>query len=42
LRIVDAWQFYEEHGEVCPADWHPGEEAVKPTLDGIAEYLAKH
>ena len=42
LRIVDAWQFYEEHGEVCPADWHPGEEAVKPTLDGIAEYLSKH
>ena len=42
LRVVDAWQFFEEHGEVCPADWHPGEEAVKPTLDGIAEYLSKH
>ncbi len=42
LRVVDAWQFFEEHGEVCPADWHPGDEAVKPTLDGIAEYLSKH
>ena len=42
LRVVDAWQFYEEHGEVCPADWHPGEDAVTPTLDGIAEYLSNH
>ncbi len=42
LRVVDALQFYEENGEVCPADWHPGEEAVKPSLDGIAEYLSKH
>lgn len=42
LRMVDALQFNEEHGEVCPADWHPGEEAVDPTLDGIADYLAKH
>ena len=42
LRMVDALQFNEEHGEVCPADWHPGDDAVDPTLDGIADYLAKH
>ncbi len=42
LRIVDAWQYFEEHGEVCPADWHKGEEALKPTFEGVAEYLAKH
>ena len=42
LRMVDALQFNEENGEVCPADWHPGEDAVDPTLDGIANYLSKH
>ncbi len=42
LRMVDALQFFEENGEVCPADWHPGDDAVEPTLDGIANYLAKH
>ncbi len=41
LRLIDALQFYEKHGEVCPADWHPGEEAIKPTHDGIAQFLAK-
>jgi len=42
LRMVDALQFNEENGEVCPANWHPGDDAVDPTLDGIADYLAKH
>lgn len=42
LRVLDAWLFYEEHGEVCPADWHPGEEAMKPDPEGVAEYLSKH
>ncbi len=42
LRMVDALQFFEENGEVCPANWHPGDDAVDPTLDGIADYLAKH
>ncbi len=41
LRIIDALQFYEKNGEVCPADWHPGEEAIKPTHDGIAEFIGK-
>jgi len=41
LRILDALQFTEAHGEVCPANWHQGEAAMKPTAAGVAEYLAK-
>ena len=39
LRMVDALQFHEEHGEVCPAGWQRGEEGMKPTSDGVASYL---
>jgi len=42
LRILDALQFCEEHGEVCPAGWHKGEEGMKPSTEGVAEYLGKH
>jgi peroxiredoxin (alkyl hydroperoxide reductase subunit C) len=42
LRVLDALQFTEAHGEVCPANWRPGEEAMKPTAKGVAEYLGKH
>jgi peroxiredoxin (alkyl hydroperoxide reductase subunit C) len=42
LRMLDALRFTEEHGEVCPANWHEGEEAMKPTAKGVADYLAKH
>ncbi len=42
LRVVDALQFFENNGEVCPADWHKGDEALVPTQEGIAQYLAKH
>lgn len=42
LRILEALQFTESHGEVCPANWHGGEEAMKPTAKGVADYLAKH
>ncbi|MBN1852779.1 MAG: peroxiredoxin [Pirellulales bacterium] len=41
LRILDALQFTEAYGEVCPANWHQGEAAMKPTAAGVAEYLAK-
>ncbi|MEW6221181.1 MAG: peroxiredoxin [Thermodesulfobacteriota bacterium] len=41
LRMLDALQFYEAHGEVCPADWRPGEEGMKPNASGVADYLAK-
>lgn len=41
LRMVDALQFYEENGEVCPADWHKGDHGLKATQEGIASFLAK-
>jgi len=41
IRIVDALQFFEENGEVCPADWHKGDEGLTPTQEGIADYLGK-
>jgi len=40
LRMVDALQFTEEHGEVCPADWKEGDKAMKPTDSGLKEYFA--
>ncbi|BEH11757.1 MULTISPECIES: peroxiredoxin [Geobacter] len=43
LRMVDALQFVETHGDqVCPANWKEGDEAMRPTASGVAEYLAKH
>jgi peroxiredoxin (alkyl hydroperoxide reductase subunit C) len=42
LRMVDALQFNEENGEVCPANWHKGDTAMKATHDGVANYLAKN
>ena len=42
LRMVDALQFFEKHGDVCPANWQEGKEAMKPTAEGVADYLAKH
>jgi len=42
LRMIDALQYFEENGEVCPADWKSGDEALKPTQEGIADYLSKH
>ncbi len=42
LRMVDALQFFEENGEVCPANWTKGSEGMKADHDGVASYLAKH
>ena len=42
LRLVDALQFTEEHGEVCPAGWQKGDEVIRPDSTGVASYLAKH
>ena len=41
IRMVDALQYFEENGEVCPANWHKGETAMKATAEGVAEYLSK-
>lgn len=42
LRMVDALQFTEEHGEVCPAGWQKGKAGMTPSGEGVAEYLASH
>lgn len=42
IRMVDALQFFEENGEVCPANWHKGEDGMDPSANGVADYLAKH
>lgn len=40
LRMIDALQFNEEQGEVCPANWKKGDKALKATHEGIASYLS--
>jgi peroxiredoxin (alkyl hydroperoxide reductase subunit C) len=42
IRLVDALQFFEEHGEVCPAGWHKGQSGMKASPKGVADYLARH
>lgn len=42
IRMVDALQFTEQHGEVCPAGWNKGKAGMKASPDGVADYLAKH
>ncbi len=39
LRMVDALQFTEKHGEVCPANWSQGEKSMKPTQDGLVNFF---
>ena len=40
IRMVDALQFFEENGDVCPANWRPGDATMKETADSVASYLA--
>ena len=42
VRLVEALQFHEEHGEVCPAGWNKGDEGMKANAAGVADYLSKH
>ena len=42
IRIVDAWHHVQEYGEVCPANWEEGKDAMKPDPEGVASYLATH
>ena len=42
IRMVDAMQFTDEHGEVCAAGWQKGDEGMKATTEGVAEYLTKN
>jgi peroxiredoxin (alkyl hydroperoxide reductase subunit C) len=40
IRLIDALQYHEKHGEVCPAGWNKGDTGIKPTEEGIAQFLA--
>ena len=42
LRIIDAYTHVQTHGEVCPANWEEGKDAMNATRNGVADYLAKH
>ena len=42
LRVLHALQFTEKYGDVCPANWQKGDEAMKPTAEGVAAYLSAH
>ena len=42
LRVVDALQYCDEHGELCPAGWHSGDPAIKDSVQGVADYLSKY
>ena len=42
IRILDALQFTEQYGEVCPANWKKGDKAMKATQEGVSEYLSNH
>lgn len=40
LRMVDALQYFKDHGEVCPANWHKGEKAMVANVDGLKDYFS--
>lgn len=42
LRMVDALQFHEEHGEVCPAQWEKGKKGMQASTEGVAKYLTEN
>ncbi len=42
LRMIDALQYFEEKGEVCPANWEKGQDGLVDTAEGIASYLSSH
>ena len=42
LRLIEAFQFTEKHGEVCPANWSKGDDSMKPDPQGSKEWFKKH
>ena len=42
VRVIDALQFHEEHGEVCPAQWEKGKKGMTASADGVAKYLSEN
>ena len=41
IRVIDALQHFEQHGEVCPMDWQKGDDAMTATHEGVSDYLSK-
>ncbi|MHC5087998.1 MAG: peroxiredoxin, partial [Planctomycetota bacterium] len=39
IRMVDALQFFEQNGEVCPANWNKGDKSMVPTDDGLKDFF---
>ena len=42
IRLIEALQFHEEHGEVCPAEWNKGDKGMNASPDGVASYLSEN
>ena len=42
VRVLDALQFFEKHGQVCPAGWNPTKPDMQPTKEGVASYLSEN
>ncbi|TKR92073.1 hypothetical protein L596_006790 [Steinernema carpocapsae] len=42
IRLVQAFQYTDKHGEVCPAGWRPGKDTMKPDVKASKEYFSKH
>ncbi len=42
IRLIDAWDHHTQHGEVCPAGWHKGQDAMSATSEGVSDYLASN
>ena len=42
IRLIDAWSHVQKHGEVCPANWEEGKDAMNADRDGVASYLSSH
>jgi len=42
IRLIDAFTHVQQHGEVCPANWEEGKDAMNATRNGVADYLSKH
>jgi len=42
IRLIDAYAHVQNHGEVCPANWEEGKDAMNANRDGVASYLASH
>ena len=42
LRLIDALDFHNEHGDVCPAGWNKGKDGMKPSHDGMKKYVSEN